>query len=149
MWFTRKRSDRAPARLGRLGEETEVGAYLVAVEAFGPFLPSGGAKPEEGLAVFAAEVAITNPSGAEPLNYRTGQWRLYDERGYVFEPVSSGAAIARKPSLPEGFLVPGTHVRGWVTFAVPIESRPARVQFFTGYLTAKVADFALPPPDEV
>lgn len=132
--------------LHALGEKVCVGEYAVTVEHAGPFVPGGGARPEEGLEVFAVRVELVNASHEPSLNYRSNQWKLYDAEGFAFEPV--WGPTNRQPRLSEGYLTPGTNVRGWITFHLPAGAVPGRVQFFTGYLSGKAADFALPPPSD-
>jgi hypothetical protein len=59
-------------------------------------------------------------------------------------PYQPGIGPGRvKPDLIEGFLVPGTEVRGWVTFQLPEGLKLGRAQFFQGYISGNPVDFSL------
>jgi hypothetical protein len=129
--------------LHRVGEAAETGGYRVVIEeVLDPFLPTGGARPAEGLRPVAILVRVENHGSVEPLGYRASQWRIYDTEGFAFEPTSLEPWV-RRPHLPEGFLNAATHVKGWISFALPEGSRVARGQFFIGYLSGKPVDFDL------
>ncbi len=95
----------------------------------------------------AFDVRIRNTAtGAEPPSVSASKFHLFDDADYVTESIGRDAR-ARAPLLVETFVAPGATVRGWVTFSLPWERRPARLQFFSGYLSAQVASFALPMCD--
>lgn len=122
-----------------MGKSGEV--FGVRVEEVQPYVPMQGTV-EEGTKLITFLIYLQNVSAKEQ-SYRTGQWKLYDKQGFVYEPVGSGSLRA-KPDLPEGFLMPQGEVRGWVTFQVPVSMVPHKIQFFQGYISGGAVDFLVP-----
>lgn len=100
---------------------------------------------DERLVAFEVRVRST-ASGGAPAPVSASKFHLFDDADYVTESIGRDAR-ARTPLLVETFVAPGATVRGWVTFSLAWERRPARLQFFSGYLSAQVASFALPMCD--
>lgn len=95
--------------------------------------------------LFFADVAYRNPS-AETLSCRRSQWVLYDKEGYSYDAEGNNNLFTPKERAPLGgerFITPGTRVRGWVVFIVPKSAQIERLQFLTGHLSTKIAEFLL------
>lgn len=93
----------------------------------------------------AFEVALHNAS-TELAQVSGGKFHLFDDLHFVHESLGLDSR-SRAPRLQEVYVSPGTTVRGWVTYRLDWERRPARLQFFTGHLSGKVAVFELPMDD--
>ena len=125
----------------------EIGSYRVSIEEIeGPYLSpnqdKGPAAPEPTTHLFSVEALIINISPkSEARSYGYDKFRLYDEKGYVFEALDTGKSQRKQPVLSNGILSLGLWVRGWVTWELPITITPHRVQFFSGYLAEASADF--------
>jgi hypothetical protein len=94
----------------------------------------------------AVEVVIRNASRTETRAVR-GNFHVFDDAHYTRQSLGLDSR-SKEPRIVEGYLAPGGLVRGWVTFCLPWERQAARVQFFTDYLSAKIAVFDLPLLDE-
>jgi hypothetical protein len=92
--------------------------------------------------LLAIEVHLRNVSRTETVSVSGSNFHLFDDASFVHPSIGLDSR-RRKPELIETYLVPGGAVRGWVTFLLPWERQTARVQFFTGYLSGKVAAFDL------
>jgi hypothetical protein len=95
--------------------------------------------------LFFADVAYRNPS-AETLSCRRSQWVLYDKEGYSYDAEGNNNLFTPKERAPLGgerFITPGTRVRGWVAFIIPKSAQIERLQFLTGHLSTKIAEFLL------
>jgi len=85
-------------------------------------------------------------SGSETLSCRRTQWILFDTEGYTYDSVTTAVFYEghSRPALSgERFISPGMKVRGWVAFEIPPTAMIERVQFLTGHLTTKTAEFLL------
>jgi hypothetical protein len=104
-------------------------------------------EPVDSRRVVYAEVEYRN-SGLEQLSCRSSQWVLYDSEGYTYDTQSESALFAaqERPRLAgERFLTAGMKVRGWVAFVIRKPAVVERLQFLTGHLTTKTAEFLLKP----
>ncbi len=92
-----------------------------------------------------ADVAYRN-NGTEQLSCRYSQWILFDSDGYTYDASSDSSLFREKDRPPLGgerFITPGMRVRGWVAFVVRPQTTVERLQFITGHLTTKIAEFLL------
>jgi hypothetical protein len=97
--------------------------------------------------VVYAEVEYRN-TGLEQLSCRRSQWVLFDSDGYSYDPKSESALFGghdRPPLADERFMTSGMKVRGWIAFVIRTPARLERLQFLTGHLTTKTAEFLLKP----
>jgi hypothetical protein len=94
---------------------------------------------DERLITFEVLLHNTSRTETEPVGLK---FHLFDDDHFV-HPCLGLDSRCREPRMVEGFLTPGTFARGWVTFCLPWARRPARLQFFTGYLSGNVAEFEL------
>jgi len=92
-----------------------------------------------------ADVAYRN-NGTEQLSCRYSQWILFDSDGYTYDATSDSSLFKEKDRPPLGgerFITPGMRVRGWVAFVVRPQITVERLQFITGHLSTKIAEFLL------
>lgn len=84
-------------------------------------------------------------SDTETLSCRRNQWILFDAEGYSYEAASKPALLEKRgrPALSERFVSRGMRVRGWIVFEIPPKIVLQRLQFLTGYLVTKTAEFLL------
>ena len=86
----------------------------------------------------------------ESLEYRGGQWLLYDKDGHSYDNeirVQFYEDDAPR-KLKEGIIQSNKSVRGWVAFQVPEDAELDYVQFRSNYLSDSVIDVILQPsPD--
>jgi hypothetical protein len=83
-------------------------------------------------------------NGSETLSCRRSQWILFDAEGYTYDSATATVYYEghSRPALGgERFISPGMKVRGWVAFEIPPTAIIERVQFLTGHLTTKTAEF--------
>jgi hypothetical protein len=138
-------------KLHPLKTPINVDQYRVSLEEIeGPYLSpnqdKGPAAPEPTTHLFSVEALIINVSPKqEAITYGYDRFRLYDEKGYVFEALDTGKSQRKQPVLSNGVLSAGLWVRGWVTWELPIFIIPHRVQFYTGYLIGTSTDFLVKP----
>jgi hypothetical protein len=98
-----------------------------------------------GVHKFSINVEYRN-SGKETLSCRRNQWILFDADGYAYDGDYSSDLYEDLPGQPLGgdrMAMPGMHVRGWVAFKLPQAAVVDRLQFLTGYLVTKTAEFTL------
>ncbi|MEQ1501225.1 MAG: DUF4352 domain-containing protein [Myxococcota bacterium] len=146
-WFDRK-VDEIKAAAGAvpsptlhpLGSAVRGAKHQVRAERFDPYVLVGTRKPAEGKALYAALVEVVNASAEPGVYFSMDQWMVFDASGFVFRACSD-SGLQRQPALGSGHLSPGSNVRGWVTFELPVEIAPARLHFdqYTGSV-----DFQLP-----
>ncbi len=99
----------------------------------------------DGQRLFYADVVYRNNS-EETLSCRRGQWVLFDKDGYTYDPAMLTAFYEKRgrPALGgERFIVKGMLARGWVAFTIPPTAVLDRLQFLTGHLTTRTAEFLL------
>ncbi len=143
----------APETQGPLGVERfaqPLGVTLLAIEdPFASSVINGHASEAYKLGLerlITVDVLVRNTSRTETLSVSGSKLHLFDDAHYLNEPLVL-VSRARQPALAETLLPPGATARGWVTFCLHWDRQPARLQFFTGYLSAKVAVFNLPVLD--
>jgi hypothetical protein len=143
----------APETQGPLGVERfaqPLGVTLLAIE--DPFVSdviNGHASEAYKLGLerlITVDVLVRNTRAPMTLSVSGSKLHLFDDAHYLHEPLVLDSR-ARQPALVETLLPPGATARGWVTFCLHWDRQPARLQFFTGYLSAKVAVFNLPVLD--
>lgn len=82
----------------------------------------------------------------ETLSCRRNQWVLSDAESYTYDTVAYGDIYEKQGRPPIGgerFVNPGGHVRGWVAFQFPKNAGVKQLQFLTGFLSTKTAEFLL------
>ena len=79
----------------------------------------------------------------EAVKVSSGRLQLFDDADHLHQDLGLDSRN-REPRIPEGFVLPGGAVRGWVTFQLHWERQPTRLQFFTGYLGEGVCCWDLP-----
>lgn len=85
-------------------------------------------------------------NSSDTLSCRRNQWILFDADGYSYDTESSPNLYQKQERPPLGgerFINPGMRVRGWVAFKIPSAVVVERLQFLTGYLSTKTAEFFL------
>lgn len=95
--------------------------------------------------VFAINVECRNNS-KQNLSFRGSQWTLYDADGYSYENKHAAHlpdGLPGKPLGSERIIPPGSNIRGWVIFDLNPNAVIERLQFLTGYLTSKTAEYHL------
>lgn len=147
-WNRRSPERTAPAPdRDDLGVERMAGDLAVTIIAVDDPFPSGvvnGHCSEEYKAgrerLVTVDVTLRNDSRTETVSVSGSKLHLFDDAHYLREPLVLDSR-ARRPAFAETLLPPGAAVRGWVTFCLPWDRQVARLQLFTGYLSAKVAVF--------
>jgi hypothetical protein len=89
------------------------------------------------------EVLLRNTSPTDKHRVSASNFHLFDDQDFAHQSLTCDSR-ARAPAVIESFLLPGTRMRGWVTFCLPWTHQAARLQFFTGHLGAGVVAFDLP-----
>jgi hypothetical protein len=92
-----------------------------------------------------ANVEYRNNS-SDTLSCRRSQWILFDADGYTYDTEGNSDFFQKleRPALGgERFINPGLRVRGWIAFKIPAAAVIERLQFLTGYLSTKTAEFLL------
>jgi DNA-directed RNA polymerase subunit RPC12/RpoP len=82
----------------------------------------------------------------ESLSCRRNQWVLFDAEGYTYDPATNTSLLEarERPALTgERFINPGMRLRGWIVFKLPEHCIVDRLQFLTGFLGTKTAEFLL------
>lgn len=82
----------------------------------------------------------------EMLSCRRNQWVLFDTEGYTYDTLSNSTPLETTGHPPLGgerFINPGMRVRGWVAFKLPPSATLERLQFLSGFLGTKTAEFLL------
>ena len=79
----------------------------------------------------------------DPVKVGGHKVHLFDDGDFQHTSLSPDSRD-REPRLVEGYVLPGGAARGWVTFELPVERQPRRLQIFTGYLSAEVCCWDLP-----
>ena len=95
--------------------------------------------------IFAVNVEYRN-NGNETLSCRRSQWILFDVDGYTYDNDAWGKLPEELSGQLLGgdrMLTPGARLRGWVIFKLPEATEVDRLQFLTGYLATKTAEFLL------
>ncbi len=85
-------------------------------------------------------------NSAETLSCRRNQWVLFDAEAYPYDTISNTTMLeqaGRPPIGGERFVTPGGRVRGWVVFKFPESAVVEKLQFLTGFLKTKTAEFLL------
>jgi len=85
-------------------------------------------------------------NSTEILSCRRNQWVLFDAESYPYDTISNNALLeqsGRPPIGGERFIAPGGQLRGWVAFKFPPEAILVKLQFLTGFLKTKTAEFLL------
>lgn len=101
--------------------------------------------------VMYVNVEYRNSTRDNTLSCRRNQWYLFDAEGYNYEAESTYSRDfvhlyenQNKRYLGgERLLNPQTRLRGWLAFKIPKEAVIERIQFITGFLGGKAADFAV------
>ena len=102
-------------------------------------------KQVDGQQLFAVNVEYRN-NGAETLSCRRSQWILFDTDGYTYDNDAWGKLPEELTGQPLGgdrMVTPGSRVRGWVSFKLPQNTMVEKLQFLTGYLNTRTAEYLL------
>lgn len=100
---------------------------------------------EDKLNIFAINVEYRNSSKAT-LSCRRSQWILFDVDGYAYDNDMGSKMYDGMPGQMLGgerVITPGSKARGWITFKLPDTAMMARLQFLTGYVASKTAEYLL------
>lgn len=95
--------------------------------------------------IFAVNVEYRN-NGSETLSCRRNQWIVFDVDGYAHDNDFNAKLLDGLSGQLLGgdrMVTPGSRVRGWVIFKLPEAIVVDRLQFLTGYLVTKTAEFFL------
>jgi len=76
------------------------------------------------------------------LSCRRNQWVLYDIDAYPYDAITKSSLFTdRHPLGGERFISPNMQVRGWIAFKISQDTVIERLQFLTGFLSTKTAEF--------
>lgn len=92
--------------------------------------------------LIAFELRLRHRGGEAPIKVAGSKAHLFDDEDHVHEALVLDRR-QKAPKIVEGYLAPGGAVRGWITFALPLERAPKRLQLFSGYLNAEVVAWDL------
>ncbi len=98
-----------------------------------PVPPQQYLKPKEGTRWVAVDVSLEN-TGTAQINYNPFFAKLKTADNREYNP-TVGAA---EPSLKSGEQRPGETVRGWITFEIPADARPATLIYDPPLLRSRV-----------
>jgi len=114
------------SKLFNVGEDIKLGDYIVTVNKIeNPYREKNEfSQPEEGNKFIAVEVSYQNNTTDKTISYNTLDWKLFDGEGYNYE---SSWSATKKPDLSSGDINPGSKVRGWITFEIPVKATDFKV----------------------
>lgn len=119
-------------KLFQVGEDIKLGDYVISINNVeNPYVEKNQySKPGEGNKFIAVEVSYQNNTSDKTISYNPFDWKLFDGEGYNYE---SSWTASKKPDLSSGDINPGSKVRGWITFEVPIKSENFKIKFTPGF----------------
>lgn len=92
--------------------------------------------------LIAFELRLRHRGAEAPIKVAGSKAHLFDDEDHVHEALALDRR-QKEPKIVEGYLAPGGAVRGWITFALPLERAPKRLQLFSGYLSGEVVAWDL------
>jgi hypothetical protein len=126
--------------LGRVGAPVVVGDLVVQVHSVEQnFVPSSTSSRDVGGRFVAFDVSFRN-EGSRVVSAGSHSLKLFDADGFL---ATSQFVGAKKPALSYASVTPGNVVRGWVTFRLPTNARPGRLQITTSGGPPRVAEISL------
>ncbi|MCW3085836.1 MAG: hypothetical protein JWP12_3202 [Bacteroidetes bacterium] len=110
-----------------VSQPMQLGAFIVTLAKSSEYKTNNEyTQPSEGMRFYCINVEYSNPTSDLILDANPLQWKLYDSEGYAYE---MAIADSKEPELKMASINPGNKLKGWITFEIPKDAKPVKVQF--------------------
>jgi len=112
-----------------MGEDIQLGDYVVKVNKVlikNALTMLGYPDPKNKF--YSIEIEYFNPTQDKQINSNPSNWTLIDEEDYIHEFDYEYSEV-KKPELVSIVINPGNKVKGWISFLLPSNTVPKKIQF--------------------